>query len=196
MKLACEIPHKVGVAFSGGVDSLAAALFLKAGRRDVTLFHFNHGCEFSNQIENGCKALANVLELPIVVTSVTGTRQPKQSLEEFWRRERYAFLKSQPVDIVTAHHLDDAVETWVWSSLHGDGKVIPVRNQNIIRPFLLAKKAELTRFVNTDKYVPVDDPYNYNLDLTRNYIRANMMAHVKFVNPGIDKVVRKKYLQK
>ena len=31
-------------------------------------------------------------------------------------------------------------------------------------------------------------------DLTRNYIRANIMEHAYRINPGLKKVIRKKYL--
>lgn len=94
---------------------------------------------------------------------------------------------------ITCHHLDDAVETWVWSSMHGNPKIIPYSRGNIIRPFLLTKKKELEAYCERYGLIPVDDPYNRDTDLTRNYIRANMMEHVRVVNPGIDTVIIKKY---
>ena len=57
-----NVPTNVNLAFSGGIDSIAAALFYKNGGRNVTLYHFNHGCEYSDIIEKQCIELANKLE--------------------------------------------------------------------------------------------------------------------------------------
>ena len=199
IKLTTPIPMNCNIAFSGGVDSLVAAHFAMKGRRNPTLLHFNHGCEYSDRIQSDCEARAEALGLRLVVGRIDGTRKDGQSLEDFWRRQRYRFLYSQPGDhVITAHHLDDAVETWVWSSLHGEGKLIPAVSEHhgkqLLRPFLLTKKDELVEYANHHGLVAVDDPYNNENHLTRNYIRSNMMVHVKYVNPGIDKVIRKKYL--
>lgn len=193
--LATKVPHKVNIAFSGGVDSLAAAHFLRNGNRDITLLHFNHGCEFSDRIEDECRQRAESLGLPIVVGQHDGSERPKgRSLEDHWRRSRYRFLRSFPEKTITCHHLDDAVETFVWSSLHGNGKIIPVESATIIRPFLLTKKQLLIDYATKHGLEAVHDPYNFENGLTRNYIRANIMQHAYKVNPGLDKVVRKKYL--
>ena len=42
---------------------------------------------------------------------------------------------------------------------------------------------------------PVEDNYNNDMSLTRNYIRNIMMPHILVVNPGIEKVIKKKYLK-
>lgn len=192
------------LAFSGGVDSLSAAHFFRR-RKDLTLYHFNHGCEYSDQIAEECIEKAKELELPIVIGRLRGKKKNAQSLEDFWRRARYRFLyEAFGSDVITAHHLDDALETWVWSSLHGDGKIIDplqtihtpinVTPQKLHRPFLLTPKRELVEYAERHGLVPVADPYNNEMGLTRNYIRANMMEHVLVVNPGIEKVIRKKYL--
>lgn len=197
--LATKLPHSCDVAFSGGVDSLAASHFLLQGKKDIRLLHFNHGCMFSDRIEKGCQAHADALGLPMIVGRVEGIRKDGQSLEDFWRRERYKFLWANTREtFMTCHHLDDAVETWVWSSMHGNGKIIPKEfhreGKILLRPFLLTKKDELIKYAERHNLIPVHDPYNNDRHLTRNYIRANMMTHVRYVNPGIDKVIRKKYL--
>jgi tRNA(Ile)-lysidine synthase len=120
------------------------------------------------------------------------------SVEEYWRVERYKFLRSMSEEldapVVTCHHLDDAVETWVWSSLHGEGKIIPVENQGVIRPFLLTEKQELIDYASRNGLFAVDDPYNRENHLIRNYIRCNLLPHAYYVNPGLKKVIKKKYL--
>lgn len=197
------INKQINLAFSGGIDSVAAALFYKRGNRNVTLYHFNHGCEYSDTIEKECIELANKLELPIIVGKNTNTIKPKQSLEDFWRRSRYKFLYESLNDgdtIVTAHHLNDAIETWVWSSMHGESKLIQpsqtidYHGKTIVlrRPFLLNNKKTMADFVS-DIDIVLDESNNNN-KLIRNYIRNVMMDNVLVVNPGIEKTIRKKYL--
>jgi len=208
IQLATKVPKDniVFVAFSGGVDSLAAALYYKNKGFSVRLLHFNHGCEYSEDIEKGCWKLSEALELDMTVGYNDTPPKPNQSVEDAWRRSRYRFLYSCLPDngyLVTAHHLNDAVETWIWSSMHGEGKIIAPqqvieferRRINLVRPFLLTTKTNLEDYVsNFSKHIPVEDKYNQNIELTRNYIRHIMMPHVLNVNPGIEKVIKKKYL--
>lgn len=195
IKLLTKVPHKINLAFSGGVDSLVVAHFLKNGKRDLMLLHFNHGCEYSDQIEKECRERAESLSVPIVVKKIDeGTPNKGQSLEDFWRRSRYRWLRSYSDPFITCHHLDDAVETWVWSALHGNPKLIPMMDDKVIRPFLTTEKQSFIDYAERHGLVPVHDEYNFDYDLTRNYIRANIMQHAYKINPGLKKVIRKKYL--
>ena len=190
-----KIPNNVAIAFSGGIDSLAITSFLLKGNKEVTLLHFNHGCEYSDKIEEGCREIASQLECNIVVQKNPIPICPKgRSLEDHWRRMRYRFLREYDGKVITAHHIDDAMETWIWSSCHGKGKLIPYESGNIIRPFLTTNKQSFVEYCNKNNLVPVDDPYNRELHLTRNNIRANIMPLIKQINPGLEKVIRKKYL--
>lgn len=195
IKLLTKVPHRINLAFSGGVDSLSVAHFLKNGKRDLMLLHFNHGCEYSDQIEKECRERAESLSVPIVVKKIDeGTPNKGQSLEDFWRRSRYRWLRSYSDPFITCHHLDDAVETWVWSALHGNPKLIPMVDDKVIRPFLTTEKQEFIDYAERHGLVAVHDEYNFDYDLTRNYIRANIMQHAYKINPGLKKVIRKKYL--
>lgn len=194
IKLLTPVPHKINLAFSGGVDSFVMAHFLKRGKHDVTLLHFNHGCQYSNRIEEQCRDKADQLGLPIIVKNNDTLPVKGQSLEDCWRRARYRFLRSYPDRFVTCHHLDDAVETWIWSSLHGEGKLIPAQDDKVLRPLLITKKAQLIEYAGKNGLRPVYDEYNFDNSLTRNYIRANIMQHAYWVNPGLQKVIKKKYL--
>lgn len=191
-----QVPNTINIAFSGGVDSLVAAHFFKRGKKKVTLLHFNHGCQYSENIQAQCEAIAKELDCPIVVGEINDPVTPdKMSKEDYWRRARYRFLTSFDGTTITCHHLDDAMETWVFNCLRGNPNVIPYSRQNIIRPFLLTPKANLIEYAKRNNLTPVDDPFNDDLGLTRNYIRANIMDHAKVVNPGLEKVVRKMYLK-
>lgn len=202
IKLACDVPHRFYLAFSGGVDSLVAAHFFQRGKRDVHLLHFNHGCEYSDDIMDQCRRVAYEMDLPLSCGVISRPDpHPGVSLEDHWRRERYKFFKlwafgpDEPhKPVVTCHHLDDAVETWVWSSLHGEGKLIPVHRHPYLRPFLLTEKSQLIDYAEKNNLKPVDDPYNRETHLIRNYIRSNLLPHAYYVNPGLRKVIKKKYL--
>jgi tRNA(Ile)-lysidine synthase len=94
--------------------------------------------------------------------------------------------------VITCHHLDDAVEWWLFSSIHGTGKIIPCERPPFIRPFLLTRKETLKSW-NIRKEVPwIEDPSNNKKEFMRNYIRHELVPRVLNVNPGIHKVVAKK----
>jgi tRNA(Ile)-lysidine synthase len=105
--------------------------------------------------------------------------------------ERYSFLDKFDC-VVTGHHLDDALETWIWSSLHGTSKLLPHRRGNVIRPFLLNKKECFTDWAKRKGVPWVDDTSNSNTKYTRNYIRHELMPCALRVNPGLHKTIAKK----
>ena len=192
-----KIPQKITIACSGGVDSMAIANFLLEGKRTVHLAYFNHDTSHSKEAERFIKEYSAKNKLALTVGRVSGTRG-KLSLEEFWRNERYKFLESLKSEyIITCHHLDDAVETWLFSCFHGTPKVIPYqRGENIYRPFLLTEKKEIIKYAKGRNLKWLEDPSNrMTKNIMRNQIRHNVMPHVLKVNPGIRKVIRKKLLE-
>ena len=56
-------------------------------------------------------------------------------------------------------------------------------------------KEKMKSYVEPFGISPVEDNYNNDMSLTRNYIRNIMMPHILVVNPGIEKVIKKKYLK-
>ena len=193
IKMLCKIPKSVNIAFSGGVDSLAIFHFLRQGRKDIRLLHFNHGCQYSDTIEAKCRRIAEAFNTEIIVGNMAQPQQKGESKEAYWRKHRYNFLNSFGEPYMTCHHLDDACETWLFSAIHGTPKLIPTMNGLIYRPFLTTPKQEFVDYCQRHGYVPVDDAYNSDLSLTRNHIRANIIPEVLKVNPGFHSVIRKKY---
>jgi tRNA(Ile)-lysidine synthase len=182
------------VAFSGGVDSVAVTDFLLNGKRDVSLAFFHHGTPTSDQVLPFVESFARERGLRLDVGRLTQDRPPRESLEEFWRNQRYSFLDSFSDPVVTAHHLDDAVETWIFSSLHGDSKLIPYRRGNIVRPFLVSPKDELRSWATRRSLKWMDDSSNDDTRFVRNRIRKEIVPQALIVNPGLRTVLRKKYL--
>ena len=116
------------------------------------------------------------------------------SKEEHWRNERYRILNSLDGEVIVAHHLNDVVETWVHSSLHGQSKLIPYSHGNVIRPFLATPKAEMVKWCKSHDIEWIEDYTNADTNHQRNYIRHTMMPHVLKINPGIGGMLRKKLL--
>lgn len=191
IKLLGKLPRKLYVACSGGSDSMAALDFLSRNH-DVTAAFFDHGNAADAEAKQFLQRYCQLRNIPFVWGEMSLERPKDKSVEEHWREERYAWLEDFDGTVVTAHHLDDAVETWVWSSLHGQSKLPQYQRNNVLRPFMLATKRDLLDWC-TFKSVPFyTDEGNFNTRFTRNYIRHDMMGHVLRVNPGIHKMIKKK----
>lgn len=190
-----KLPKDIFVACSGGVDSMAVVDFLSK-KHNVTVAFFHHGEDDNSAecfafLEKFCKER----KLNLVVGYNNEAKPKNLSMEEFWRNKRYEFLHSLNGQVVTCHHLDDCVETWIWSSMHGDGKVIPYNYKNVVRPFRTTRKSDFIDWCERKDVAWVEDQSNIEDNTkTRNYIRNVIMPHVLRVNPGIGKVVRKKVL--
>ena len=188
-----KLPRKCALAFSGGVDSVAVADFLINGKRDVHLAFFHHGTKTSDLAEEFVRSFAKERCVSLSVGSIGRNRSPEESQEEFWRNERYRFLDMYDYPVVTAHHLDDAVETWIFNSLHGNPRIMPYSRGNVIRPFLVTPKKELIDWATRRNLKWVEDASNEDLSYMRNLIRHRIVPEALKVNPGLHTVVKKMY---
>lgn len=186
--------QKFILAFSSGVDSVAIADFYKRGNKNFALAYFNHSTPNASSMEDFTINFANTNSIPFHIGHLTNTKPKDQSLEEFWRIERYQFLNSFNLPIVTCHHLDDAIETWIFSCLHGNPKIIAPVNQNVFRPFLTNKKQDLINWAAQHNQTWIEDPSNQDIKFPRNRIRHNIVKEALLVNPGLHKVIKKKIL--
>ncbi len=194
-KLACKIPKKVEVALSGGPDSVALLGFLCRSGRDVTAAFVHHGTKASDAslqvVEKACKKL----RVPLRWTTLPSVELNNKGLEATWRDMRYDFLDKSERVVVTAHHLDDAVEWWIFSSLHGEGKLIPRIRGSYLRPLLLTRKSQLVEFCDRRDLPYHIDETNLLSDRPRVLIRNKMMYDCLEINPGLHKTIKKKYLK-
>lgn len=194
-KLSCKIPRKVEIALSGGPDSVAALYFLKKSRRDVSAAFVHHGTETSDRSYMLVTTICNQLDVPLRYIRLPSVGQDRKGLEATWRKGRYDFLDQSKCPVITAHHLDDAVEWWIFSSLHGEGKLIPRIRGNYLRPFLLTKKEKLVEYCVNHNLPYYIDKTNLLIDRPRVLIRNKMMYDCLKINPGLYKTIKKKYLK-
>lgn len=192
IKLQGKLPRKLYLACSGGVDSMAALDFLRR-KHHIDVLHYDHGTAHGERARDFVANYCAKNNIGIRIDSVKETIPPGPSREEWWREKRYTFFDNyQNHPVVTCHHLDDCVETWVWSSLHGTSKYIPYRRGNVIRPFRLTRKRNFELWCGLNNVPWIEDHSNRDTHYTRNYIRHEMMPHVLRINPGIHKTIAKK----
>lgn len=190
IKLLVPLPKNITIACSGGVDSMAAVDFLSK-KHNVTVAFYNHGTKTSDEAMEFVAKYCTEKNIPLHYGILLGEKPKNKSLEEHWREMRYKFLSNCGDMVVTAHHLDDSVETYLWGCMHGTPKVPQIYKSNVVRPFLTTRKQELIDWC-VRKNVPwIEDQSNNNTDFTRNYIRKELMPHALRVNPGLHKVVKK-----
>jgi tRNA(Ile)-lysidine synthase len=205
IQLQGKLDRGINVACSGGVDSMAAVDFLRRNHNCNLLF-FDHGTDTSTDAKQFLqdfisdknreyKETPNATSLTLEMGAITRSKEKKESWEEYWRNERYAFFQSVQEEVITCHHLDDCVETWIWSSMHGKGKIIPYRNQKVIRPFRLNRKAEFVNWCRTHNVPWIEDISNEDTNYMRNYIRKELVDKCLVINPGLSTVIRKKVME-
>lgn len=189
IKLLFPLPKQVTVAFSGGVDSVAVADFLSK-KHDVTCAFYHHGTENSERALKFVSQFCTDRNLPMFLGVLNRDKPKDMSYEEFWREERYDYLATLG-PVITAHHLDDCVETYLWSAMHGKPKVPNIIRGNVIRPFLTTPKSEFINWCVKKDLKWCEDLSNEDERYTRNYVRKNLVPHAMHVNPGLYKTVKK-----
>lgn len=121
---------------------------------------------------------------------------PSKSFEELAREKRYAFFDAimniyKSKYIVIAHHLDDKIETFFfnlirWSKLTGLINMTEYSGA-ILRPLLKIKKSQILEYLDKNKLKYNVDSTNSNIDVTRNYLRHEIIPKFEKINPEYKK---------
>ena len=185
-----EIPRSIWVACSGGSDSMAILDFVRRSHH-VQVAFFHHGTPTSEAALPIIQAYCASRGLPLTVDHIKGDKPKDQSAEEWWRNCRLEFLHALPGEVITAHHLDDCVETYLFNCMHGKSHTIPYRNQNILRPFLTTAKQVFTSWCSRKQVPWHEDVSNQDPRYMRNLIRHHIVPEALKVNPGLRTVVKK-----
>ena len=182
----------VTCAVSGGADSVALlfGLYLLRDEMDFQLCaaHFNHHLrgEESDRDEAFVREFCDRYEISLTVGH--GTIVPgKKGLEAAARDARYAFLRSFPGKIATAHTADDNAETVLMhlvrgTGLKGLGGIAPV-NGNVIRPMLTVTRQDVESFCDEWCLSYITDSSNEGDAFLRNRLRHHVMPLLKQENP-------------
>jgi len=188
------------VAISGGVDSFAAAHFLKILKFKIHCIHFNHNLRAQNDVmQNVCARFCSDFRIPFTTDIRTCN---KGELEHELRECRLNFFRSIGKPIICAHHLSDCAESYLMNAIKGCAEHLPIkpisyfggdRPMTILRPFLANKKKAMIRYAENNyltEYV-VEDETNQHNQHFRNKIRNVILPML--ADKGIEKVVFKKF---
>jgi len=192
IKLSAKIPNKVYIAVSGGPDSMSILDFIRKGKRDITALYFHHGTKHGQEAYDFVDLYCRSNRISLITGKISNKESGSKSKEEHWRDERHDFFKTFDGPVITGHHLDDAVEWWIFSSLHGKGKLIPHRRDNVVRPFLLTPRADLLAWNRNNDLPYIIDPGNKDESFMRSIIRHKIVPEALKINPGLRKVLFKK----
>lgn len=172
---------------------MAIADFYHRGNKNFSLAYFHHATPQADKMEEFVVSWGKAKNIDVVVGRLASEKPKNNSPEEFWRNERYAFFNELEDKVITCHHLNDVAETWIFSALHGSPKIIAPVNGKVVRPFLINTKQQLIDWAVRHNVSWIEDASNKDVHYPRNRIRNNIMQEALLINPGLLKVLRKKY---
>jgi len=190
------------VAYSGGVDShllLQILVALKLENPDwpmVEAVHVNHQLQAeADEWAKHCQLQCEKLNVPLQVQPVTIEAQPRNSLEQLARKQRYQYFESILTSkdvLMMGHHQDDQVETALIRLLRGSGsKGLAAMPQTrmlgqgrLLRPLLEYSRGEIEQAASDAGLLWIEDPSNQQTHFDRNFLRLNILPQLQDRWPG------------
>lgn len=164
----------LGLAVSGGADSMALAFLARRWRRNVLAFVVDH-CLRSESAVEAQLTVGRLAEMGVKARLLTLAPFPKGRLQERARQARFEALENACVaegclDLLVAHHAGDQDETVWMRSLRGSGPAglsgiqpVSVRGRiRLVRPLLSVSKDRLCQTLKAENLPWIEDPSNIN----------------------------------
>ena len=185
------------VAISGGIDSVVLTYLCKNLNLDIALVHcnFNLRGRESEDDETFVMALAKQLNLEVFIEcfdTYTFAKEHKLSIQMAARELRYKWFDELADQlgydyILTAHHADDDLETFLINLSRGTGldglTGIPAINGKVVRPLLPYTREQIEKFAKTKKLKFREDSSNLSSKYLRNKLRLEVIPQLKQSNP-------------
>lgn len=181
------------VAVSGGLDSMVLAeLFLK-GDYPFAVAHCNFGLrgeasDLDEQLvgdwckEKGLSFHVQRFDLGPGSTQLNARNARYDWFDELCQSNGYSKL-------VTAHHLDDSLETSLINLTRGTGPKgiygIKHKNGTLVRPLLFATKDQLNDYATKHDLSWREDASNATSDYNRNFVRLEVIPKLQKLNPSL-----------
>ncbi|WP_299381997.1 tRNA lysidine(34) synthetase TilS [uncultured Lacinutrix sp.] len=187
---------KLLITISGGLDSVTLTHLCKEAKLDISLAHcnFNLRDEESNGDEAFVLNLAEKLDVELFTQHFDTTiyaQENKLSIQMAARELRYNWFQELSNQlgfdyILTAHHADDNLETFLINLTRGTGLEgltgIPETNGNIVRPLLKFSRETILDFAEQHKIEWREDSSNASTKYLRNKLRHEIIPKLKETN--------------
>lgn len=189
------------LAVSGGLDSMVLLNVMKKVKPQARLIvmHYHHGPGANLKYRDECVNLLRQSQSDRIVIEVDRSPVELKSENEF-REARLAFFekiknKYHVPFYLTAHHLDDVLETRLIKMIRGTGleglDAFEEWNQRILRPFFDQGKGVLQKYAEEAHLFWVNDPTNEENEYLRNWIRNIWLPQLDQQMPGASENVAK-----
>ena len=181
------------IALSGGVDSMVLADLFNKNKLDFSIAHCNFKLRSKESdddedfVLNWC-AKNKIQSYISRFNTINYCKKNKIGVQEGARNLRYDwFYKLKDLYnfdyIVTAHHLDDQIETYLINSMRGSGLNglvgIPEKQNNLFRPLLEILKDQILEYAKSNNIDFREDSSNLKNDYYRNMIRNSIIPEFK-----------------
>ncbi|WP_439132641.1 tRNA lysidine(34) synthetase TilS [Polaribacter sp.] len=190
---------KLLIAISGGIDSVVLLHLFHQLNYSIALAHCNfklRGKESDLDEEFVDKLSQNTSNqiFKVYFDTEIFAKKNKLSTQIAARELRYAWfqelVEKHNFDyVVTAHHADDNLETFLINLTRGSGLEgftgIPKINGNIVRPLLAFSRTEILNFAKENAIAWREDASNASTKYTRNKIRHQVIPVLKEINPSL-----------
>src|SRR5258708_7432619 len=186
------------LAVSGGLDSVVLTELCHRCGFDFVVVHCNFQLRGQESVRDQefVLALAGRYGREVRIgrfDTKEEVAQRKSSVQVVAREQRYGWFElfvtgGEVRWIVTAHHVDDNIETMLMHFFKGTGiagmrGMVP-KQGNIVRPLLFARKDELRAFAVEAGLEWVEDSSNESDKYTRNFFRHQLIPLVEQAYPG------------
>ncbi|MGB5205390.1 tRNA lysidine(34) synthetase TilS [Eudoraea sp.] len=186
------------VACSGGVDSVVLTHLCSLNKMDFSIVHCNfqlRGYESDMDaffVEDLARKIGKKIYIKDFDTD-SYININKVSLQMAARELRYRWFeelmkKNKIKTLVTAHHADDNLETFIINLSRGTGikglTGIPAKTSNISRPLLIFSRAQIMQFAEIKNISWREDHSNLDKKYLRNKIREDVIPRLRELHPG------------
>lgn len=190
---------KLLLATSGGIDSMVLLDLCHKTGMDIRVAHCNFRLrgEESDADEEFVKTQCEKKDILLFVNHFDTKKfaeEHKLSIQVVARNLRYEWFNTLLLNnnydyILTAHHLDDSLETFLINLTRGSGldglTGIPQQNGTIIRPLLPFIRNEIETYAQENAIQWREDSSNASDKYLRNRLRHDVIPVLKELNPGL-----------
>lgn len=198
-----EKDEKIILACSTWADSMYLLTHLLGTKfkNNIVISYFNHNTrkqckEEEEYIVHYAKDNNMVVEIGECDFQKIQKLYPGKGFEELAREKRYQFFDAlchihSARFIMTAHHLDDRIETMLFHMLRGTKLSwlinMTEKSWNIIRPLIQTSKSEIYSYLKMQNIEYFEDKTNEDSSYTRNFIRNEISPKLALVHPEYQK---------